>query len=52
VVFGIYDMKLMIRDQAGLVLTSESIIQFLFEAARPLGPFALLVGFTRSALYL
>lgn len=51
-VFGMYDMKLTIRDQAGLVLPSESIIQFLDETARPFGLFGLLVGFTKSVLHL
>lgn len=53
-VFGIYDLRLVspIEDQAGLVLPSESLIQFLDETARPFGLFGLLEGFTESALYL
>lgn len=50
VVFGMYDLRLVspIGDQAGLVLSSESLIQLLDETARPLG----LEDFTESALYL
>lgn len=53
-VFGMYDLRLVspIGDQAGLVLPSESLIQFLDETARPFGLFGLLGGFTGSALYL
>lgn len=47
-VFGMYDLRLVspIGDQAGLLLPSESLIQFLDETARQFGLLGLLEGFT------